>query len=178
MSSKTDYISGMCFFIPLKKLRETPSVEFDLIPGVIDGLSSIDRVRHQQGAISPSAPGTGVERPWYMHPNQEDNLIVLSGIRKVELYTKEHGKVEQFEVTPDYVKHGDKYVYEGRCIFGWPTNVFHRINSPLEGGSISINFAKHSDGFDIRTNFNIYDLDEATAEYRVIREGHKDQPNS
>jgi len=43
-------------------------------------------------------------------------------------------------------------------------------------GSASLNLAVHHDGFDIRTNFSVYDLDPDTGQYRVIREGHLDQP--
>ena len=57
----------------------------------------------------------------------------------------------------------------------WPCNVFHRIRTDSQG-SASMNLAVHHEGFDIRTNFNVYDLDTTTGEYRVIREGHLDQP--
>jgi hypothetical protein len=33
----------------------------------------------------------------------------------------------------------------------------------------------HYEGLDMRTNFNIYDLDTANGAYRVIREGFRDQ---
>jgi hypothetical protein len=171
MPEKKFYIDGMCFFIPLEKLRSTPKVEFDIIP-IIDELGSIDRVKHDPGAYSPSLPDSD-EKPWYMHPNQEDNLIVFHGKRFVYLYTKDHSKTERFEVTPNYVKYGDTFVYEGRCLFGWPEGVFHRVHSPE--GSISVNFAKRSAGFDIKTNFNIYRLNTESGDYQVLREGHKDQ---
>jgi len=47
--------------------------------------------------------------------------------------------------------------------------------SDAETGSASLNFAVHTPGFDIRTNFSVYDLNTETGEYRVIREGHLDQ---
>ena len=56
----------------------------------------------------------------------------------------------------------------------WPWYVFHRIVSGLEG-SASLNFAVHYEGLDMRTNFNIYDLDMASGAYRMIREGFRDQ---
>ena len=55
--------------------------------------------------------------------------------------------------------------------------VFHRVISDAKLGSASLNLAVHYEGYDIRTNFSIYDLDIETGEYRVIREGHLDQPH-
>ncbi len=57
----------------------------------------------------------------------------------------------------------------------WPCGVFHRIVSCPEQGSGSVNFAVRYEGFNIRTNFNIYDLDTESGKYKVIREGHLDQ---
>lgn len=174
MPTKKFYIDDMCFIIPLKNLRHTPNVQFYLVPEIIPRLDSIDQVRHGKGAISPTYKSCPTKRPWYLHPHQEDNLLVYQGTRIVDLYTKKHGKVETFKVTPNMVKHGNKTVYKGACIFGWPRNVFHRVRSPQ--GSISTNFAVHYKGFDIKTNFSIYDLDEKTGKYKVLREGFKDQP--
>jgi len=170
---KDYYINNMCFTIPLNCFRKTPNVGFFIVPGVVDGLSSVDQVRHAPGAVSPSCAGLDGITPWYMHTCQEDSLLVYSGTRIVNLYTKEHGKVETFEVTPDYVKHNGKIIFDKPCIFGWPINVFHRVNSPL--GSISTNFARHFGGFDIKNNFTIYNLNTETGEYKVLRDGYKDQ---
>ncbi len=180
MSDLLTVISGMCFIRPLPPLRSTPNVEFNVIP-VLDQLSAIDRVRHAPGAYSPSVPGTEL-RPWYMHPDQEDNLLVCEGRRVVELYNKEHGTVETFEVTPNRLMQCKpnlsecRVIYEGPHIFGWPKNVFHRVYSPE--GSFSINFARHYEGFDMSTNFNIYELNTDTGDYSVVREGHLDQPSN
>lgn len=38
-----------------------------------------------------------------------------------------------------------------------------------------MNFAVHYEGFDIKTNFNIYDLDTETGKFEIIRAGHLDQ---
>ncbi|TCQ03288.1 hypothetical protein, partial [Serpentinicella alkaliphila] len=147
--------------IKLKPFRKTQGVVFDLFPiDALSKISSIDRVIHQDNAISPSSVGS-VERPWYMHPFQADNLIVLHGKRHVELFTKEHGKVESFTVYPDKIYKNGELLFEGGNVLVWPCNVFHRIQSGEEG-SASLNFAIHSDGYDIRTNFNIYDLNTET----------------
>ena len=177
MDYQQEVIAGMAFLIPLRVLRQTPSVDFHLLPReLVREIAAVDRVRHQPGAFSPQVPDSDIERPWYMHPHQEDNLIVCEGVREVELFTTDHGTLEKFEVSPEKIVRGSEVIFEGPAILGWPTNVFHRIHSP--GGSLSINFARHFEGFDIKTNFNIYDLDEQTGESRVIREGHLDQPGN
>jgi len=170
------HIPGLYRIIPLQLLRKTPGVDFDYLPGeIFDHIDSIDRVLHENNALSPGSTGQ-VERPWYMHPDQDDNLMVLHGVRYVDIYTQKHGKVEHFEVLPDIILHNGVKVHEGGAMLVWPRGVFHRIMSG-ENGSASINFAVHYEGFDIRTNFNIYDLDTETGEYHLIRYGYLDQPN-
>ncbi len=172
MQDLIDIVPGLCFVRPLPPLRSTPSVEFNVVP-LLDGLSAIDRVKHAPGAYSPSIAGSP-DRPWYMHPDQEDNLLVCDGLRVVELYSVEHGKIERFEVTPNELRRDGEVLYSGLHIFGWPVSVFHRVHSPQ--GSVSLNFARHFAEFDLKTNFNIYDLDLETGTYTVRRAGHLDQP--
>ena len=167
-------IPGLYKIIPLKQFRRTPGVAFDILPmEFLPRIDGLDRVIHHHGAISPGAT-EGVVRPWYMHPSQDDNLMVLNGFRYVDVYTKDHGKVESFEVSSNIVIHNAKIVYEGPVMLVWPKGVFHRIRSG-ENGSASINFAVRGNDFDIKTNFNIYDLNPNTGEYKVIRDGHLDQ---
>lgn len=169
-------VDGLYRIIRLQVLRRTPKVWFDALDlSQISPVSSIDRVVHGPGAISPGSVGS-VARPWYMHPHQEDNLMVLHGLRTVELFTQAHGKVETFTVTPDRVSREGGSTFEGAVMLVWPRHVFHRIVSCPKEGSASINLAAHFEGFDIRTNFNSYDLDPATGEYRMVREGYLDQP--
>lgn len=170
---KTWVYDGLCFIIPLRLLRKTPNVTFYNIPDVMKHLHAIDKVIHEKGAKSPMIKGDK-KHYWYMHREQQDQLIVHEGKRIVELYSTKHGKIEKFEVTSHSIKHKGKIIFKGAAILGWPTRVFHRITSPE--GSISTNYAKHYKHFDIKTNFNIYDLDEKTGKYWVVREGHKDQP--
>ena len=172
--SENGIITGLNVIIPLKLFRKTDKVTFDIIPEVVKGLSSVDRVVHGKGAISPTIEHkSDDEIHWYMHPNQSDNLLVVQGKRMIELYNEKHGKVEHFEVTPDYIKLNGAIVYEGAAILGWPTHVFHRVISP--DGSTSINFAKHFEGFDPQTNFNIWDLNVETGSHECAREGHMDE---
>lgn len=165
---------GLYRIIPLKVLRRTEGVTFDNVPvEAIPKIDAIDRVIHKSNAVSPGPVGE-VSRPWYMHPHQADNLVVLHGTRLVDLYTREHGRIENFEVSADRINMNGELVYDGPAMLVWPIRVFHRVESLAEGSS-AINFAVHYEGIDMRTNFNIYDLDLKTGDFHVIREGFKDQ---
>ena len=169
-----DEVERFWRIIRLKPFRKTEGVSFDILPmQYLPRIDGIDRVIHKKRAISPGSVG-GIERPWYLHPQQEDNLLVLAGVRMVDIYTLEHRRLEHFVVEPEKVYHNDKLVYDGPAMLVWPTNVFHRIVSG-DDGSVSLNFAVRLPGFDIDTNFSVYDLDTKTGEYRVIREGKLDQ---
>ncbi len=172
-----DEVSGLYRIIALRPFRRTNRVTFDFVPvDMLPRIDAIDRVIHEGNASSPG-PVDGIERPWYMHPCQDDNLIVLAGMRHVEIYTPNHGKVESFTVTPQEIIRDGRVIHAGGAMLVWPRNVFHRIQSDVSG-SASLNLAVHYEGFDIRTNFNIYGLDIAAGEYRVIREGYLDQSPS
>ena len=167
-------VAGFYRIIPLAPLRKTLRVSFDCLPmGHLPRIDAIDRVLHENGATSPGPVGE-VARPWYMHPSQDDNLLVLHGTRHVEIYSRDHGRVEAFTVTPREILRNGEAIYRGGAMLVWPRHVFHRIRSG-EAGSASLNFAVHYPGFDIRTNFNVYDLDPISGSYRLIREGHLDQ---
>jgi hypothetical protein len=167
-------VPGFYRIIKLKLFRKTPGVSFDILAkGQVPKIDAIDRVVHQNGAVSPGQVGD-VVRPWYMHPHQDDNLMVLYGTRLVDIYTKEQGRVESFAITPDRIEKDGNILYNGAAMLVWPRNVFHRIRS-LEQGSASINLATHYEGWDARNNFSIYDLNTDTGDYQVIREGFKDQ---
>jgi len=160
--------------IKLRKFRRTEGVAFDIMPmEALPRVDGIDRVIHQKRALSPGSVGE-IERPWYIHTHQEDNLIVLQGKRTAEIYTVEYKRIETFAVTPEYIEHNGKVVYEGPAMVVWPTNVFHRIVTGDEG-SASLNFALRYPGFDIDTAFNVYDLNTDTGEYRLLRKGSLDQ---
>ena len=100
---KIKEIEGLYSIVLLDVFRETSGVKFDIFPTkFIDNIASMDRVIHESFAISPGSI-LGVERPWYMHPHQSDNLVVLHGERHIDLYTKKHGKIESFIVTSDKI---------------------------------------------------------------------------
>lgn len=167
-------VPGFYRIIPLLPLRRTPGVFFDNVPmAALPRIDAIDRVIHQEGAVSPG-PVENVTRPWYMHPHQDDNLIVLFGARQVDIFTPEHG-LASFTVTPERILQGNTVLLDEPAMLVWPCHVFHRIVSGPEG-SASLNFAVHYPGLDMRTNFNIYDLDLETGAHAMIREGFRDQP--
>lgn len=174
MSEHIHEVPGFYCIISLTPFRRTPGVSFDNLPmEQLPKIDAIDRVIHEGGAVSPGPVGD-VERPWYMHPHQDDNLIVLHGIRHVDIYSREHGSQKSFVVTPDRVEHEGQIIYDGPAMLVWPRRVFHRILT-IEPGSASLNFAVHYDGFDLKTNFNIYDLDTSSGSFTVLRKGDQDQ---
>jgi hypothetical protein len=173
--SIVERVEGVYTVLQLFRLRETPGVEFDvLLPRMVPRVDAVDRVIHQAGALSPGSVG-GVERPWYMHPDQDDHLMVLAGRRYVDLYSPILGRMVSFVVEPDLIVRQGEVICDTACLLAWDRNVFHRIRSDAETGSRSVNLATHYPGFDINTNFNIYDLDVATGSYHILRVGAEDQ---
>ena len=161
---------------PLRELRRTQGVLFDeIVPSDIPKISGIDRVIHGPNGISPGPIGP-VKRPWYMHPNQDDNLLVLQGTRYVDIFCPKLKEKASFIVTPERVYKNNKLYYDKPAMLVWPSGIFHRIISGSEG-SISVNFSRRTPGFDLKTNFNIYDLDTQTGEHYIIRNGYQDQPD-
>jgi len=164
---------GLFHVIPFFLLRKTNKVNFHSIP-CMERITGIERVVHEQGALSPGSVAE-VQKPWYMHPNQEDNLITLFGSRVVELYHPSHDQIETFEISAERIVHNNVTILDGPGILGWPTGVFHRNSSPYQGGSVSLNLGIHFEDFNVDTEFNIYDLDITTGKHRVLSEGHLDK---
>jgi hypothetical protein len=130
-------IPGFYKVIALQPFRKTEGVSFDILPKeLIPKIDAIDRVIHKNKAVSPG-PVDGVLEPWYMHPHQDDNLMVLQGVRHVDIYTRAHGRIKSFVITPERLEHDGKILYDGPALLVWPRAVFHRIKSG-EIGSASI----------------------------------------
>jgi hypothetical protein len=166
-------IPGVYRIVALKLFRRTAGVTFDIVPlDLFPKIDAIERVIYEGNASSPARIGD-VVRPWFMHPAQEDHIVVLQGARKVDLYHPSVGKIETFIVTPHEIAHNNQVVFRGGAILSWSAGVFHRIMSD-EKGSASFNFVVRLDGFDKNTLYNIYDLDVKTGEHHVIREGIAD----
>ena len=166
--------------IPLRILRRTSGVKFDeMVPSDIPKIHGIDKVVHGPNSISPGPIEDCTppcKRPWYMHPGQDDNLMVLQGTRYIDIFCPTQKKKESFIVTPDKIYKNDKLYYDGPAMVVWPAGIFHRIISG-EDGSISINFATRTSQFNIDDNFNIYNLNTCTGHYQLIKEGVEDQPD-
>ena len=166
--------------VPLRTLRNTAKVKFhEMVPSDIPKVHGVDRVLHEPYATSPGPVDdcpNPVRRPWYMHPSQDDNLLVLQGERFVDVYCPTLKELASFIVPPDKVYKNNKLYHDAPAMIVWPAGIFHRIVSGSEG-SISVNFSTRVKGFDIKNNFNVYDLDVETGNFRTIRDGVDDQPD-
>lgn len=166
--------------IPLRTLRNTQKVKFhEMVPSDIPPIHGVDRVIHEPYASSPGpvedCPNP-VQRPWYMHPGQDDNLLVLQGERFVDIFCPIKKKLSSFIITPDKIYKNEKLYHDSPAMIVWPAGIFHRIVSGKDG-SISVNFSTRTNEFSLDDNFNIYDLDLSTGNSRIIREGIDDQPD-
>ena len=74
--------------------------------------------------------------------------MVLQGERFVDIYCPTQKRLASFQ--------GVLYCNQPAMVV-WPAGIFHRIISGSEG-SISINFATRNKLFNLKDNFNIYDL--------------------
>ena len=166
--------------IPMRILRRTTGVKFDeMVPSDIPTINGIDRVIHAPNSISPGPVEDctpPVKRPWYMHPGQDDNLMVVQGTRYVDIYDPTKKQKASFVVTPDKIYKNNKLYYDGPAMIVWPAGIYHRIISGDEG-SISINFSTRTSNFDLKTNFNVYDLCVMTGKSTLLKDGEEDQPD-
>ena len=160
--------------IALDPFRQTDGVQFETIPpSLMPNVSSLDIVTHESSAYSPGKVGS-IEKPWYMHPHQDDNLIVLKGTRSVEIYKPGFGRSRIIKVQQQSIFIDDVKIYDKPAMLIWFTGVFHRVHSEVHG-SISINLAVHYPGFDLKNNFNIYYLNTEDGSYDLLRIGEMDQ---
>tara|TARA_B100000989_G_scaffold220428_1_gene168257 strand:+ start:58 stop:588 length:531 start_codon:yes stop_codon:yes gene_type:complete len=160
-------------------MRNTARVKFhEIVPSDIPKVDGLDRVVHEPYATSPG-PVTDVQdvkRPWYMHPAQDDNLLVLQGERFVDVFCSKSKTLASFIVTPEKIYKNDKLYHDAPAMIVWPAGIFHRILTGASG-SISLNFATRKPGFDMNDNFNIYNLDVTTGNHLLLRDGKDDQPD-
>jgi hypothetical protein len=131
--------------IPYKKFRDTPSVRFFDI--TIASSNARDLVIHEGPAISPNnfKPSDNTEFwQFYLHPNQEDNLLALSGGRTFYLVNFSWA----------YPYHMVRLEANGD-ILRIPPGTFHRsVSDP--SGSIVLNQAVRSARATVEREFRVY----------------------
>ncbi|MGI0494596.1 redox protein [Alkalinema pantanalense CENA528] len=127
--------------LPYHRFRDTPSVSFFDI--TISGSNARDLVIHEGPAISPNNTDEGYWQ-FYMHPNQEDNLMALSGGRTFYLVN----------FSWDYPFHMVRLEAKG-AILRIPPGTFHRsVSDP--NGSIVLNQAVRLAETTVEKEFRVY----------------------
>ncbi|MGF1460490.1 MAG: redox protein [Leptolyngbyaceae cyanobacterium] len=123
------------------RFRDTPSVQFFDI--TIQSSNARDLVFHDGPATSPNNSATG-DWQFYLHPNQEDNLLAVSGGRT--FYLVNFAWDDPFhEVRLDANRH----------ILRLPPGTFHRsVSDP--SGSLVINQAVRSAHASLQNEFRVY----------------------
>jgi len=127
--------------IPYHKFRDTPSVRFFDI--TIPGSNARDLVFHEGPAVSPNNTPEGFWQ-FYMHPNQEDNLLALTGGRT--FYLVNFTWAQPFHIVR-LQANGD--------ILRIPPGTFHRsVSDPT--GSLVLNQAVRTAKATIDNEFRVY----------------------
>ncbi|MFQ3616825.1 MAG: redox protein [Cyanobacteriota bacterium] len=127
--------------ISYRKFRDTPSVRFFDI--TIANSNARDLVFHDGPAISPNNSDDG-HWQFYMHPNQEDNLLALSGGRTFYLVN----------FSWDYPFHIVRLESNGK-ILRIPPGTFHRSVSDPDG-SLVLNQAVRTAAATVESEFRVY----------------------
>lgn len=126
--------------LDFKKFRDTPSVQFFDI--TVANSNARDLVFHEGPAISPNNDDDSWQ--FYLHPNQEDNLLALSGGRTFHLINFDWS-------SPYHVVRLDA----NRHILQIPPGTFHRSESDEEG-SLVINQAVRAESTSVQHEFRVY----------------------
>lgn len=127
--------------IAYSKFRDTPNVRFFDI--TISNSNARDLVFHDGPAISPHNTAKDYWQ-FYLHPNQEDNLLAVSGGRTFYLvnFTWEHPyHIVRLEANGDILR--------------IPPGTFHRsVSDP--GGSLVLNQAVRTQRATVESEFRVY----------------------
>lgn len=128
--------------IPYQKFRDTPSVRFFDV--TIPDSNARDLVAHEGPAVSPNNTKDGAWQ-FYLHPNQEDNLLALTGGRTFYLVNF------AWEVPFHMVR-----LEANGAILRIPPGTFHRsISDP--NGSLVLNQAVRTSAATLESEFRVYD---------------------
>ena len=131
--------------IPYQKFRDTPSVRFFDV--TIANSNARDLVFHEGPAVSPNNDPEGAWQ-FYLHPNQEDNLLAVSGGRT--FYLVNFSWEQPFHIVR-LEANGD--------ILRIPPGTFHRSVSDATG-SLVLNQAVRTARATVASEFRVYNSGE------------------
>lgn len=138
--------------IRYRKFRDTPAVSFFDI--TVEDSNARDLVRHDGPAVSPPDSRAGYWQ-FYLHPNQQDNLLAISGGRTFYLVNFHW----------NYPFHIVRLEANGE-ILRIPEGTFHRsVSDP--NGSIVLNQALRQSRAKIENEFRVYDSGKIPALLKV-----------
>ena len=134
--------SVMFELLSYERFRDTPSVRFFDV--TVETSNARDLVIHSGPAVSPPDDPETCAWQFYMHPNQEDNLLAASGGRTfylVNLVWKQPFHIVRLE--------------SGGDILRIPPRTFHRSISDTDG-SVVLNQAVRKPGVSLAQEFRVY----------------------
>lgn len=138
--------------ISYERFRDTPKVRFFDV--TIPTSNARDLVYHEGPAISPHNTADDFWQ-FYLHPNQEDNLLALSGGRTFYLVNFQWEK-------PFHIVR----LEAGKEILRIPPGTFHRSISDADG-SVVLNQAVRAAETTIQKEFRVYNSKEIPKLYDV-----------
>jgi len=142
--------------ISFHRFRDTPSVQFFDI--TVPDSNARDLVFHDGPATSPNNAAGGAWQ-FYLHPNQEDNLLAVSGGRTFYLVNFAW-QYPFHEVRLDANQH----------ILRLPPGTFHRsVSDP--GGSLVINQAVRAAQATLEGEFRVYNSAAIPRLHRLLTSG-------
>ncbi len=139
--------------ISYTRFRDTPSVRFFDV--TIPASNARDLVIHSGPALSPPNDKESGAWQFYLHPNQDDNLLAVHGGRTFYLVN----------FTWDHPYHIVRLT-SGGDILNIPRGTFHRSVSDSDG-SVVINQAKRSPNVCVEREFRVYNSSEIPKLYQV-----------
>eukprot|EP00727_Mastigamoeba_balamuthi_P005794 m51a1_g1834 hypothetical protein (187) ;mRNA; r:548515-549305 len=167
--------AGFWKVIPLQRfLNKDKTTTFSGLP--MAEFPRIDGVDHMLVAPNAKSPGSvGAVDGWYLHKYQQDNLLVMRGTHVAFLRRADRpGVVETFVVGPDFIERNGVRLLDGPCVLRWEPETYHQVHSGPEG-SASLNFAVRCEGFDLKHEFDIWDVHGDGSDGVVVRQSHEDQ---
>lgn len=146
--------------LPFHRFRDTPSVQFFDI--TVGDSNARDLVFHDGPAVSPNSDANGAWR-FYLHPNQEDNLLAVSGGRTFYLVN----------FAWNYPFHVVR-LESNRYILRIPPGTFHRSVSDPKG-SLVLNQAVRTEQAIIEQEFRVYNSADIPRLRRLLASGRPPQ---